>query len=334
MVTAEWDSRDGLGRLRAAGGNGRRELQLTPFRITLLYLAVGLAGLYLSDVVLVSLLSDPFLSRVQALKGAVEVVLTGGLIFGLTHRRERQLQAVVDTLGRHRDELHMLHRVVRHNLRNDLNIIIGFLGLLESELTSDLARTRVRKLEATLDRMERYTEQLRRIKEVSDTESESVTVDLSETISRLVASNPDVTDDVEVTTSIPPHVEVACNPMVREACSELLTNAIKHNTADRPTIRIEVEPGDPHEEMVAIRFRDNGPGLPESELRALRTGGEPPLLHSTGLGLWFVDWMIAHSGGELTARRIDSEGTEITLYLPKNDRHRTGGLLNRLPVAW
>lgn len=302
-------------------------LALTPVRITVIYLVLGMVALVLSDVVFVRLFSEPLLSRVQALKGGLEVVLTAGLIYGLTREQRSQLEDALERMKRHRDELQLLHRVVRHNLRNDVTVIDGFLGLLEEEVSTAAGQEQLQKLGKTVERMERYIEHLHRIKEVTDSETGSVQVDLSEELPELVADHPAVTDEVEVTTTVPGEVEVTCNHMLQEACSELITNAIEHNTADDPKLRIDVDPDAGPPDTVGLRFTDNGPGMPVGEIQALDTEGQPPLLHSTGLGLWFVDWMITHSGGELTAHRVGSEGTILTLYLPRSQRQRDGGYL-------
>lgn len=67
--------------------------RLTPLRITLIYVLFGLALLVFSDLLLPLWVDDAGLLReVQALKGAVEVALTGGLIYVLGGRMRRQLR--------------------------------------------------------------------------------------------------------------------------------------------------------------------------------------------------------------------------------------------------
>lgn len=67
--------------------------QLTPFRIAVIYAGFGIAALLFSDVVLVAFVDDPQLLReLQAAKGAIEVLLTGGLIYLLVsvYRRSNE----------------------------------------------------------------------------------------------------------------------------------------------------------------------------------------------------------------------------------------------------
>lgn len=72
--------------------------------------------------------------------------------------------------------------------------------------------------------------------------------------------------------------------------------------------------------MVAVHFTDNGPGLPQTEIEAIqarRAKEASQVLHSNGLGLWFVDWVVTQSGGSLLVDVSDLEGTRVTPYLPK-----------------
>ena len=67
--------------------------RLTPAQITVVYVAFGLVLLYFSDALLPGLIADPsLLKRVQAVKGGVEILITGGLIYVLVDQMERQLQ--------------------------------------------------------------------------------------------------------------------------------------------------------------------------------------------------------------------------------------------------
>lgn len=295
-------------------------LELNAARITMIYMVFGMAALVVSDYLLVGLLSDPILAQVQALKGTVEVVLTGGLIFALTRTRERQLREVTSTLEQERDELHLLHRVVRHNLRNDINVLYGCMDLLTEDRTtaesSDLHRTVYSKLEE----MEGNLERLRQIRQVTASTPATTTATVPDAIYSVIGSHPEITGDEAISVSCPGEITIECNHMLREGIAELLTNAITHNTADTPTIDIDVAPEDSPPGTVAIHITDNGPGLPKQEIDAIqarRNGELSQVLHSNGIGIWFVDWMITHSGGDLQVDVSNPDGTRITLCLPR-----------------
>lgn len=289
------------------------QYSLTPGRIAVIYAALGLVALYISDVVFVRYLSDPLLSRLQAIKGFVEVLLTALLIFGLTRRSHRQLRARKHHVERVKDELRLLHRVMRHNLRNDLNIIHGHANLAKRAIDDGAPDEHCDTILDTTEDMIEYTDHARRIRKVSETTRARQPIDLSSLVHRIVASHPRVTAEVGVTTSVPEDVAVEANPLLEDAVAELVTNAIKHNAASTPRVAIDVTvTGD---EGVDLCIEDNGGGIPEAELDALSAAHEDQTRHSAGLGLWFVDWTATHSGGELTIENRGT-GTRVCLSLP------------------
>lgn len=295
--------------------------ELTPLRIALAYSALGFLALYVSDVLLVRYYSDPLLSQIQAVKGSIEVLLTAGLIFGLTHRLDTQHRRDLDRLRQQHQELQVLHRVLRHNLRNDLNVIQGYAALIQDQSTTAEIHPACRKILNTVEKMMTYPDHASRIKEVNDSYTRTVAHDLTEGVPSLLETNPLVTDDIDISTSVPDRATVAVNPMFEEAVDEVLTNAIKHNDSETPTVRLEVDVDSGPARMVKLRVSDNGPGIPESEVNPLRAGKEDQLFHRLGLGLWFVEWTVRNSGGHLGFEENDLGGTTVVIHVPKAKPH-------------
>lgn len=295
-------------------------IELTAHRITMFYIVLGMTALLLSDVLLPQYLADPFLSQIQALKAGVEILLTGGFIFAIVRRSRRQIQEATEQVERQRDELGLLHRVFRHNLRNTLNVIRGHLELVREQAEAEPMEERCDEIYGSSERILEYTEQARRIRKVTDGEASAERVDLAETVEEILSNHPWVTEDVVIKTNVPDGIEVEANPMLTEAIHELVTNAIKHNDSSTPRVSLEFDADAGSSDMVGLRIQDNGPGLPPSEIESLRRERESQVLHATGMGLWFVDWVATHSGGELRVLSDDETGTDICLHLPKSVR--------------
>ena len=298
---------------------------LTPLRIALAYTVFGFTALFASDVLLVRYVTEPLLSQLQALKGGVEIVLTAGVIFLLTSAREAQLRQQLHQLNQQREELDVLHRVLRHNLRNDLNIILGYADLLHDNLQSEHLSPKCAEILDTVDDMIQYTDQATRINQIVDNGG-LVTYDLTERLPAVIEDHPLLTSDVEVSTTLPECATVEVNPMFEEALHEVLTNAVTHNDTETPRIAIHVDPGSGPSQMVEIRVIDNGPGIPGAERNPLREGETNPLLHLSGLGLWFVTWTVRHSGGTLTIEDNDCGGATVRIQVPKPTE---SGILSR-----
>lgn len=290
---------------------------LTPLRIAIAYAALGMLALYGSDVLLGQYLSDPLLGRVQAVKGGVEVVLTAGFVFAATRWRESQLRRTMDRLDRQREELQVLHRVLRHNLRNDLNVIQGYADMLAAERDEEDIDDRCQHILDTVDNMTRYTDQANRIKRLTQQSEEVRTYDLTQLVPRIVTNLSDVTDGVDVTTDVPEQATVEANPLFEEALAELIENAVEHNDAAEPAVSIEVRPDSGPSHLLEVRIEDNGPGIPGRELDPLEAGAENQLLHLSGMGLWFVEWTTRHSGGRLHFEDREGGGTTAIVQVPK-----------------
>ena len=63
-----------------------------------------------------------------------------------------------------------------------------------------------------------------------------------------------------------------------------------------------------------LTVTDDGPGLPESERAALEVDRETQLEHATGLGLWKLRWAAEALGGEVSVSTDD--GTTVSLTVP------------------
>lgn len=293
------------------------DAELTPLRISLAYLVLGLGVLYLSDVVLVRYVSEPLIGQIQTTKGGIEVFLTAAFIFVLTAKREAQHQRDIGRVDQQYEQLQVLHRVLRHNLRNDLNIIQGYTERLREGSETDIRDSEWEHILVTVEQMQRYTEQATRINRISEGDELVQSYDLAALTPRLIADHPYVTDDVEVSISVPDSAVVEANHMFEAALTEVITNAVKHNGAETPSIAIAVSPTEGSERAIEIRISDNGPGIPDHELEPLKEGKEGQVVHLSGLGLWFVMWTIRQSGGELDFEANEQGGTTVRIHVPQ-----------------
>lgn len=300
-----------------AGLDREATVQLTPTRIAAIYAVLGLAALYGSDVLIVRYLEEPTLSRVQTVKGAVEVGLTAGLILVLTTHSHRQLRSASDRLDRQRLELQLLHRVLRHNLRNDLNVIGGHAAMLREERGERKGEVgwRCGKIIETAEKMHRYTDMGRLIRRATEVDDRIETFSLRATVDRAI-DRVGAPAGADIATAVPSGASVRANPLLEEALAELVRNAIEHDPDPAPTVRVEAHVPPAADGSVEICVIDDGPGIPPGEVAPLRRGREAQLLHLTGMGLWFVNWTVELSGGSVVFEPDDGGGTTVRLRLP------------------
>lgn len=289
--------------------------ELTPLRVSLLYLVFGITALYVSDVFLVRVLEEPLLSQAQAVKGFLEVVVTAGLIFGLTTGSRVPVQLQNERLERQQEELQVLHRLLRHNLRNNLNTILGYTDLINQRAGNRQREDWYNGIHRCVDRLLHSTEQASMVNKISSHGGEHAAIDLSTMVPRLVEDHDRVDDTTHVTVDIPNNVEVQAHRMLDVAVEELLTNAIEYNDSAEPEVMISVEPGGGLVSETRIQIEDDGPGLPDHAVTVLEQTQEDRLVHLEGLGLWMAHWIAVESHGQLDVETGDW-GTRVTLTVP------------------
>lgn len=292
---------------------------LSPGQIVALYLVLGTLALYASDVLLVRFVEDPAtLGRLQAAKGGAEIVATAGLIYVLARGSRRSLRATNARLARQQEELQVLHRVLRHNLRHDVNIVHGYATSLAGSVDDPERRAWCANIVAGAERITHYTEQAAKINKVT-ADDDPIHVDLVDLARRAVDANEalDRAETVEVT--VPDTAPVYAHPMLEAAVHELLTNAVEHHDGDHLTVTVAVDPGAGPTHWTELAVRDDGPGVPDQVRETIQQRGETQLLHLEGLGLWFVSWVTTVSDGGLLVDDRNGGGTEVRLRLPTAD---------------
>lgn len=210
----------------------------------------------------------------------------------------------------HEQRLNVLHRVLRHNIRNDMNVVIGNIDLLSGDL-ADEQRERAKRARDYAMKTVTTSEKARHIESVFEVgRIESKPIELSDALGATVDSFSERYPDVRISTHIPDSVTVTAigSRALSILFSNLIENAIEHNPADDRQVIISSEFVD---DRIVVRVADNGPGIPQNELTPLIEGTETPLNHGSGIGLWLVNWVINASNGHLAFKENTPEGSIV-----------------------
>jgi len=212
----------------------------------------------------------------------------------------------------------VLNRVLRHNIRNELNVAAGHLDVM-SDRVSDRDRENIETATKSVQRVITLAEKARNLERTLRQREADRAVSASEAVERVVADAREQFDDAVIEFEPPDddaEIRVVEGSFFEMALAELLENGVVHNDREHPRVTVTV---DPRQEAVNIRVADDGPGIPEAEWAALRTHGETDLEHMSGLGLWLVTWTVSLSGGDITFAENDPRGSVVTLSLPAPD---------------
>ncbi|WP_267643776.1 PAS domain-containing sensor histidine kinase [Haloarchaeobius amylolyticus] len=221
----------------------------------------------------------------------------------ITAQKERQR-----ALQNQAERVSVLNRVLRHDLRTNLTIIGGVLDLIEER--DEVRPDDVETIRHAIDHLDEVSKQARDIEQAFE-RSGRVTVEVDELVEKAAAAareqHPSATVVVDGE-AVPP---VSTHVRFRLALDQVLDNAVTHSESGSPTVRVAIEQVD--DAHVAVTVSDDGPGIPEAEVAVLESMEETPLEHSNGLGLWFVHWLVARSGGELDIWNDDGAHVRMTL---------------------
>lgn len=223
-----------------------------------------------------------------------------------------------DVTGREeRDQrLRVLNRVLRHDTRNALNVVLGRTDRLADRLGGD--DEDVAAILAAAENLLETSEKARKLEDALERDAaDDVAVDelVRAQVAAVREDHPDADFEVSVT------CDARVDERLRLAVRELLENSVEHasasdegpahssqdgeagvqtgdtdDTGDTPEVKVSVTP-DP----LSVRVSDDGPGVPEHERRALSGVEETALQHGSGLGLWLVYWAVRQTGGVVEA---------------------------------
>ncbi|MFW5903158.1 MAG: PAS domain S-box protein [Halolamina sp.] len=218
----------------------------------------------------------------------------------------------------HRDrerQLQVLDRVLRHNLHNELNVVMGHAQRILEDSDGDHRESAREILRSGRDLVELADEERRIVKLLED-EPTVGSFALRPLLSGVLEDLGETYSESRVSLECAPDARVTAERSLRVAVRELVENAIAHNDRANPTVTVTVERRD---EAVSIAVADDGPGIPPEEREILTgTEGETPLFHGSGLGLWLVKHVVRRSNGTLHVSENDPRGTVVELRLPSS----------------
>ncbi|MBV0902240.1 PAS domain-containing sensor histidine kinase [Haloarcula salina] len=212
---------------------------------------------------------------------------------------------------RQQRRLRVLHRVLRHNLRNDLSVVFGMGEYVRSNALSEPVSDAASRALDAAERLAAVSEKSRNVENALDGSPER-SVDAA-ALARSIADGYGA--DAAVETDLPETLPVAGGTAVYDALDNLVENAVEHTPTGTP-VRVTADRADGD---AYLRVADRGPGIPAVE-RAVVFEDEniTNLQHGSGLGIWLARWVAEAAGGDIAYDRADG-WTTVTLRLLLSD---------------
>jgi len=206
--------------------------------------------------------------------------------------------------------LSVLNRVLRHNARNKLDVILAHADHVED----DTHRTAIQNSASELASVSRKAREAEAV--MTDSVSAPSTVDIAAVAHEVAATARDDYPDSSISVTAPERLQLTSyRTVVRRLMTELVENAIVHS--DDPA-RVDIEVETTADDIPQLRIADNGPGIPDRERDLLTESSETQLEHGLGVGLWFVNWAVSQLGAELEFQSTGTTGTTVVVRFYRN----------------
>ncbi len=228
---------------------------------------------------------------------------------------ERVLAVARDvTERRDREErVQVLNRVLRHNLRNDMDAVHGYATAVEETVEDDRVREHARRIRETADSLLELSAKARATERMLRGDDRRRPSPVDRVLETVVDEARDRFDDTEFGVDL---ADDAADATVEAGVFRLVLRELVENAAeygDAVAVRAEATP---ECDGVTVTVTDDGPGIPDHALTPFRAGGETQFEHNRGLGLWLVNWGVRRLGGGVEVDRPADGGTVVRLRLP------------------
>ena len=213
--------------------------------------------------------------------------------------------------------LQVLNRILRHNVRNDMSVVLALGEQLQQSGDEELAgigETLCQRAKGLTTVSEKALE----IERLSGQPADSERINLGEFVDGIVSELVDQHPDARVTVSVEAGTMWTDPGLLSLVFEEVVENALVH-AGDAPEVDIEVSRSNDRVEFEVV---DDGPGIPQMEIDTVAAGAETDLQHASSLGLWLVYWGTRSLGGDVDITTTE-RGSTVRLSVQDLEEYDT-----------
>jgi len=286
----------------------RREVILWCFSAFLLFF--WLAVWSELDAVLAATLTRELVSNVVVF-GSIGGAF--GAIIGVNRGRAARNEILAERTEDQRETLELLTRLLRHDIRNDMQAINGHAGFLADEV-SEGGESSLAVIEQRSDAVLRLLEDTSTLLETLGSDRELRPVSLSRVVEKEANGVRDGHPAATIETDVPDDIRVVADGLLHQLFLNLLSNAVAHNDPEDLTVRVVARRRD---DAVDVTVSDDGTGIPEAvRERCFELGEKGPASGGDGLGLYLVSRLTDLYGGGVEVGEAPGGGARFDVTLP------------------
>ena len=216
-----------------------------------------------------------------------------------------ELKMAAEALRLSNHKLNLLSSITRHDIRNQIQALYGYFGILKIKLEGTPWLGYILKGAQVVDTIER---QISFTKEYEDLGLQAPYWEsVASSVDRAVTSLPMRTIQTRVTTG---ELKIFADPLFDKVFYNLIDNALRYGGPKMTTIKVSAKES---EGGLVIIVEDDGDGITPEDKSRLFTKG---FGKNTGLGLFLSREILAITGLTITETGIPGEGARFEILVP------------------
>ena len=206
-----------------------------------------------------------------------------------------------------------LHSLLRHDVRNKIQIIQGYLQFLED---TDLSKKQQKYLKKSIKASRNGFDLIEEVRALRKTKKDQniIEINVGAIISKVIEENRDRAEEKQMKIQYEREdIKVEGGPLLRDLFENLFINAIQHSEGQVIKVRVREK-----EEKALITVEDDGKGIPDKNKdKIFDRSWSGKNSRGSGLGLHLVKRIAETYGGTVKLKDSKLGGARFDTYLKK-----------------
>lgn len=185
-------------------------------------------------------------------------------------------------------------RFLRHNIRNRLTVINGFINTLDVSDTE--SKEAIETINESTDELLGNSQKALVISNSTAQDIPTKEFTIKEIIEQGITSvDPELMEKTRLTTKVDENKTIKAHEKIPRIIQNAVENSIEHNP--KPVEISIISQYNESTSEVHLMVEDNGQGIDPNEIQVIDKESESPLEHGTGIGLWAMKILTKESEG-------------------------------------